>query len=417
MTRKNIFAVLYFIGFLIASCTKYEIFEGDFGYIDRTGKIVIKPQFDSLASDFSEGLASVRARVRQKLVFFEKKADYFGFIDKEGNVVINPSYISVGRFSDGLAPVKAWQPKVLWRYDQKWGFIDHFGKTIIKPKFYNASSFSEGLARVQFEKRFPYLYPFYNFIDKSGEIIIDTPYTDARDFHEGLAAVGRGYYGYDGYINEKERMIIKRSSVGAVVFPNDKSTDASLLYELRRHNIHVYFDNFASELDTDVLGKCMLIINYFYFGDFSQGLAPVDFSRELINQNELEYTLGNSSENYSINDLSGALKAVKLGDRLGYIDKTGMIVIKPVFDGALNFSEGLAPARKGGKWGFIDQAGEYVIKPQFDKALSFSEGMACVSVSGKYGYIGKDGNFVIQPTFDNASSFSDGLARVKIRSN
>ena len=65
--------------------------------------------------------------------------------------------------------------------------------------------------------------------------------------------------------------------------------------------------------------------------------------------------------------------------------------IKPQFEGARPFSEGLASVKIDGKWGFIDKVGQYVINPQFDfiSVVFDSEGLAWVKISGKYGYISK----------------------------
>ena len=51
---------------------------------------------------------------------------------------------------------------------------------------------------------------------------------------------------------------------------------------------------------------------------------------------------------------------------VGFIDKTGMVVIPPKFDEVNPFSEGLAAVQIEGKWGFIDKTGNMVIRPQFD---------------------------------------------------
>ncbi|WP_161768763.1 WG repeat-containing protein, partial [Picosynechococcus sp. NKBG042902] len=67
---------------------------------------------------------------------------------------------------------------------------------------------------------------------------------------------------------------------------------------------------------------------------------------------------------------------VLVGDRLGYINKEGMIVINPQFDQIRPFSEGLAAVRVGDRWGYIDKEGTMVINPQFDSAEPFSEGLA-----------------------------------------
>ena len=64
-----------------------------YGFIDKSGKVVIEPQFDD-AEDFSEGLAQVG------------KDGKWGFIDKSGKVVIEPQYDYVGDFSEGLAKVR-----------------------------------------------------------------------------------------------------------------------------------------------------------------------------------------------------------------------------------------------------------------------------------------------------------------------
>ncbi|HBB30326.1 MAG TPA: hypothetical protein DDZ80_11895 [Cyanobacteria bacterium UBA8803] len=103
-------------------------------------------------------------------------------------------------------------------------------------------------------------------------------------------------------------------------------------------------------------------------------------------------------------------KPVKMGDKWGYKDETGQVVIQPQFDKAEKFSEGLAEVKLGAKYGYIDQTGRVVIKPQFDKVWSFSEGQARVKIDDRSTYIDKMGNIL----FDEASSFCEGLARVKI---
>jgi len=73
-----------------------------------------------------------------------------------------------------------------------------------------------------------------------------------------------------------------------------------------------------------------------------------------------------------------------------------------------------------GKWGYINTKGEFVIKPQFDSASNFSEGLADVGIFNKklnlidkYGYINKKGEFVIKPQFSLAFGFSEDFAQVQ----
>ena len=90
---------------------------------------------------------------------------------------------------------------------------------------------------------------------------------------------------------------------------------------------------------------------------------------------------------------------VRVGDKYGFIDKTGKFVIEPRFDFADSFSGGLAAIRVGdeatGKYGYIDLQGTMVIEPQFAFAdlFSASDGLAAVrtgtGANSKYGYIAR----------------------------
>lgn len=101
---------------------------GKYGYLDRTGKIVIEPQFE-YAEPFFEGRAFVE--------FNGKPA----FTDMGGNIVAIPNCKPFAMaFSDGLRLVKA---------TDKFGYFDKSGKMAIPPAFDDAGSFSEGMAAVK----------------------------------------------------------------------------------------------------------------------------------------------------------------------------------------------------------------------------------------------------------------------------
>lgn len=60
-----------------------------------------------------------------------------------------------------------------------------------------------------------------------------------------------------------------------------------------------------------------------------------------------------------------------------------------------------------GKWGFVDTDGNVVIKPTYDNAKSFSNGLAAVCIDKKWGFINKNGEMVISPAFADAGYFND----------
>ena len=51
-------------------------------------------------------------------------------------------------------------------------------------------------------------------------------------------------------------------------------------------------------------------------------------------------------------------------------------------------------AQIGEKWGYIDCAGEIVIQPSFEEAYEFIDGIARVEIGKKIGYINKLGEYV-----------------------
>ena len=78
---------------------------------------------------------------------------------------------------------------------------------------------------------------------------------------------------------------------------------------------------------------------------------------------------------------------------MGFIDGCGRVVIEPVYDSALEFSEGLARVEKNGKFGFIDKSGKVVIDFYLDFAWFFYEGKALAEIHGEKEekfYIDKD---------------------------
>lgn len=74
----------------------------------------------------------------------------------------------------------------------------------------------------------------------------------------------------------------------------------------------------------------------------------------------------------------------------------------------------LSPFRRNGKYGYINDEGDIVVKPIFDHADYFSNGLGLVNYKGKIGFINHDGEYVLEPVYDWASSFSDNRCVVDL---
>src|SRR5256714_3913941 len=149
--------------------------DGKWGFVDRTGKLVISLQFES-ANEFHEGLALVTAG-KKKL-----------FIDASGRFIIEPKFDIVSDFSEGLAPVNIGQTRIanigLIANPGKWGYIDKTGALVLPMKFTHAENFSEELAAVNLGD-----HDHGGFIDHSGKIGFEIPLDVTLGFHEGVAGV------------------------------------------------------------------------------------------------------------------------------------------------------------------------------------------------------------------------------------
>ena len=213
---------------------------GKFGYMDKSGKTLIGPQYDD-AGDFSEGLAVihiggkagyigrdgkieitpqfddaeefVRGRARVKLccgpMGRASGRDRFGYIDTHGKKIGSVELLSNEPFwgslaaiqtssgfgfidSDGKLAIPTTFSGVSYlgfaggrapvRSGQKWGFIDKSGQWVIEPQFDNALNYAEGLAPVAVGGK-------WGYIDSAGKFVINPQFDSAQFFDHGFAAV------------------------------------------------------------------------------------------------------------------------------------------------------------------------------------------------------------------------------------
>lgn len=113
------------------------------------------------------------------------------------------------------------------------------------------------------------------------------------------------------------------------------------------------------------------------------------------------------SQTYSVGDYI----PIQDDDKWGY-QQFGEWVIKPRFDVAGDFRDGLAPVSIGEKWGYIEKSGLCAIPYRYESAGLFVDGLANVKLTGKWGFIDKSGVLVIPYKYSRADSFNNGLAKV-----
>lgn len=111
-------------------------------YINKSGKIIINASKKDIwvneISSFSEGLAAIHVKVDNSLQPFK-----WGYMDKQGNWIIKPQFEEASSFKNNIARVK---------YYGLFGFIDRTGNWIIGPEYSEATDFIDNVAAVLTQK-------------------------------------------------------------------------------------------------------------------------------------------------------------------------------------------------------------------------------------------------------------------------
>lgn len=284
----------------------------------------------------------------------------------------------------------------------KIGFIDNKGKLVIDAKFEaidGIPTFSqEGLAAVKSNSKCGY-------IDTDGKTVISFQYDSCKQFSEGLALVGEAI---ETSKQENGRNILYKESRCNYI---DKS--GSKLVDLKKNGFGCDSGRFSDGLSKfEMNGKIG-----FMDKSGTMVIQPQFYDIPLPNINDRDRSI--FSEGLALVLIRS--ETDPSDQKLGYIDKTGKVIISDKFATASSFSEGLAVVsyqedRKigGGKTGYIDTTGKIVIEPKFEISSPFSDGLAVFVVGKKAGYIDKTGKIVINPIYDAAFSFWEGLAAVKV---
>lgn len=322
-------------------------YESKFGFMDKTGEIVIPCVYDDIDGvfyNFSGGLAAVRLDGK------------WGFIDKTGKEVIPFQYDYAMAFSDGLAAVLK---------NDKWGYINQKGEEVIPCQYVNGREigFSEGLAGMEKNNK-------WGFIDKTGEEAIPFMYDGVLDFSEGLAGVMKN--GKCGYINKTGEEIIPCKY-------DDNDNFYEGLARVQKNDKYGFIDKTGEEV---------IPCKYDSAGCFSSGLAPVlqDEKWGYIDKTgavvvPFQYSAaGSFSEGFA-----AVRRIIRDSIACGYIDKTGKEVVPCKIDAydapdryvyAYTVSDGMAAVERlklsSDGDGYLGMYG-YIAFPAVEEAPSESE--------------------------------------------
>jgi len=301
---------------------------GKWGFIDRTGRFVIEPQFD-YAYNFACGLAHV-----QKGRGRNPKS---GLIDTSGRFVLAVTFDSIWEPCYWALTYSHGYPERTARYNAtaydtdligvvaggQMGYVNRQGDIVIEPKFVEQTdmAFREGLKRVRLKPG-----DKDGYIDRTGRFEIPPQFDSASDFFEGRALVRTGTR--SGYIDKTGKLV----------------------EEQLRH------------------------------GDFSDGLATIQQAGKVGFIDRSGKVVIEARFNAARGFAEGRA-AVCLEGRWGFIDRTGTVVIEPQFDRAGDFNGGgLALVTRGARASYIAPTGAVVFTTEVP-ALDVLRRAPCGSVT------------------------------------
>lgn len=314
------------------------------GFIDATGKFIIKPQLDSVISGFSEGLALVTAHGKE------------GYIDKTGAFLIEGEHFASeesSRFSEGVVPILGGV--------QQYGYMDKTSKIVIELQFGSLEPFSEGLVPVWVKGKRGYM-------DQTGKFAIEPKLSGGSSaFSDGLAFVGFDGVKW-GYIDHTGKTVVSSEFLSVYAGNFGQGLTPVRIAGKEGKNRWGYMNK---------QGKLVIQPQFEWAWDFSQGPARVrvggkysyiDTKGKFITESLFDMAW----------DFSEGLGLVQIGEKFNYVDEAGHLISPTPFDGADSFSHGLGRVSVDGNMGFL-----------FGTATRF----VC-----RIGYIGKTGKYVWEPT-------------------
>lgn len=344
----------------------------------------------------------------------------WGYINTKGKMVIKPQLEDLSLF--GFAP----NGLSAFKQGKKWGYINTKGEIVIKPQFnqtYEFSSYGLALIETNNENNQSINPSNSGYIDSMGNIVIKPQFEKSHNFQSNGLAIFEKYYNIDEYSLSTTSGLI--DSLGNVIvepiFSSISNFDAEQLC------IVVQKDTMKNGI-MDNNGKIIFWLpkNFSFVSSIdeifdSSGLAKIQRDDGTGNHDTMCYTnktgtlIGCEMESIYFNE-DAKIGIFKQNDKYGYMDISGKVLIKAMFDEAESFDKhDMALVKNRNGWGYINKTGDFAIKEQFKSASGFyDDNLAPVEKNGLWGYINIRGEMIVEPKFDDANTFhhDSGLAKV-----
>lgn len=360
-----------------------------YGLIDCDGKEILPCEYDSI----------YKLKKEFRIII---KDSLYGAVNKEGAIIKQCIYKNA---------YDAGSIYLVMEMNDKWGFIDNTGKDITQYKYEQVDDYNDSTFIAKYNG-------YYGVCDYSQNILIPFKYDRVYFSWEKKCPVTFVVSGeFYGLYNSRYKQVLECKY--GLIMPNSDGlitigTKAQSYKDVRKALV---------EAET---GKIVIPFDYMDMGDYSEGLVCAQNLEEKWGY--LDKTgkvvipfvydnAGNFSEGLAaVYRFKGYMNTImgKVPSHLcGYIDKKGKTVIPFQFQENIviavsEFHNGLAVQGVGKNnlyalvFGYINKRGEWVVKPKFDEAECFENGVAEVAINNHYGYINTKGEQIIPCEYDKS---------------
>ncbi len=395
--------------------------EAAWGIIDTTGKYLAQPQYThlnmyGLCLDKNNQVVILdeKGKERLKTSYIEgytlskdtfavqsDKNQKWGVIGINGEKKIEFEYDSFCR-ANGVDTLYETSK------DEKIGLIDNTGKVILKPVFsrivitnsgaecfkYAAGKADNGwelydskskfitnieagceVTNIKFNTVYVRKAEKYYAINKTTGKVIPATENNGRlgEEDENLAIINCDQF----------EVITKNGKKGII----DNRTGNVVLKPIYKSISCVYDDVLGIKNVANMTSKDVMLIAY----DSKNKAGLFDISGKTIVKNIYD----------GFSNFSNGYAAVTLKKKVGFINKTGKLVVPIKYDAAKSVSEGYFAVKIGSKWGFVNNVGKTIVANKYEDLYGFVGGLSSFSLNGKSGYLDKTNKIVIPAVYDN----------------
>ncbi len=341
------------------------------GYVDRDGDPVIRPQFLEARSFSTSGIAAVRSTAG------------WTYIDGSGTKILDRYYDGAERFGDdGFAIVS---------FANKWGIIDRGGQWVLEPSWARILRSRNSTVLVEDQGRKTGAFE----LSKREWIVLP-------QFDQAPTICDDGWV--MGFSERRQRIVRDERK------PLDRSGDIELAATncedpfMTKRGPKVAFLSRRLEWLSDEFDAALLFSEHRAAVRVGDSFGYIDDKGSWVVEPQFE----------EAQQFRNGFAVVKKGGKYGYLRSDGRLVTGFQFEEASSFYAGAAVVVRGGIRGLIGPDGGWIAETIF-KTIDANRdaGLVPVSVSGRWGFADAIGSIVIDAKYDAAMPFSRGVAWVK----